>query len=126
MPPWRQMSTDDLRALVAYIQSLNAPGTTPRVQEAAGLGKALFAGTCASCHGANGEGNGPAAGALAPAPTNFHLKKPTEERAWDVLENGVPGTAMPPWWDQRSVDERHALVEFVRSLCDPPQENDRQ
>jgi cytochrome c oxidase cbb3-type subunit I/II len=126
MPPWRQLPTEDLRALIAYIQSLNAPGSTPRIQEAAGLGKALFAATCASCHGVTGEGNGPAAGALAPAPTNFHLKKPTEERAWDVLENGVPGTAMPPWRNQFSADERHALVEFVRSFYDAPQENDRQ
>jgi cytochrome c oxidase cbb3-type subunit I/II len=126
MPPWRQLPTEDLRALIAYIQSVNAPGATPRIQEAAGLGKALFAATCASCHGVTGEGNGPAAGALAPAPTNFHLKKPTEERAWDVLENGVPGTAMPPWRNQFSADERRALVEFVRSLYDPPQENDGQ
>jgi len=126
MPPWRQLPTEDLRALIAYIQSVNAPGATPRIQEAAGLGKALFAATCASCHGVTGEGNGPAAGALAPAPTNFHLKKPTEERAWDVLENGVPGTAMPPWRDQLSADERHALVEFVRSLYDPPQEKEGQ
>src|SRR6266576_227821 len=119
MPPWRQLPTEDLRALIAYIQSLSDPGATARMQEAAGLGKALFAATCASCHGVTGEGNGPAAGALAPAPTNFHLKKPTEERAWDVLENGVPGAAMPPWRDQLSADERHALVEFVRSLYDP-------
>jgi cytochrome c oxidase cbb3-type subunit 2/cytochrome c oxidase cbb3-type subunit I/II len=126
MPPWRQLPTEDLRALIAYIQSLSDPGATARMQEAAGLGKALFAATCASCHGVTGEGNGPAAGALAPAPTNFHLKKPTEERAWDVLENGVPGAAMPPWRDQLSADERHALVEFVRSLYDPPQENEGQ
>ena len=126
MPPWRQLPTEDLRALIAYIQSLSDPGATARMQEAAGLGKALFAATCASCHGVTGEGNGPAAGALAPAPTNFHLKKPTEERAWDVLENGVPGAAMPPWRDQLSADERHALVEFVRSLYDPPQEKEGQ
>ncbi len=126
MPPWRQLPAEDLRALIAYIQSVNAPGATLRIQEAAGLGKALFAATCASCHGVTGEGNGPAAGALAPAPTNFHLKRPTEERGWDVLENGVPGTAMPPWRDQLSADERHALVEFVRSLYDPPQEKEGQ
>ena len=126
MPPWRQLPTEDLRSLIAYIQNLNASGEVLRTQEAAGLGKALFAATCASCHGVTGAGNGPTAGALAPAPTNFHLKKPSEERAWDVLENGVPGTAMPPWRDQLSVDERRALVEFVRSLYGPPQENDRQ
>jgi mono/diheme cytochrome c family protein len=128
MPPWRQVSTEDLRALVAYIDSLHTPGLAPSTQEAESLnvGKFLFAANCASCHGDAGEGNGPAAGALAPSPTNFHLKKPTEERAWDVLENGVPGTAMPPWRSQLNADERRALVEFVRSLYGPPQENSTQ
>jgi cytochrome c oxidase cbb3-type subunit I/II len=126
MPPWRQLPAEDLRALVAYVQSLQVSHGAPSTQDAAslGLGKALFAATCASCHGENGAGNGPAAAALAPAPTNFHLKKPAEEHAWDVLENGVPGTSMPPWRNQLSADQRHALVEFVRSLYDPPQEND--
>jgi mono/diheme cytochrome c family protein len=125
MPPWRQLPAEDLRALVAYVQSLHVPHGAPPTQDAAslGLGKALFAATCASCHGESGAGNGPAAGALAPAPTNFHIKKPTQERAWDVLENGVPGTAMPPWRDQLNEDQRRALVEFVRSLYGSPQQN---
>jgi cytochrome c oxidase cbb3-type subunit I/II len=125
MPPWRQLPTEDLRALVAYIQSLHVPSAAPSTQEATNLnqGKSLFAVNCASCHGDRGTGDGPAAGALTPSPTNFHLKKPTEERAWEVLENGVPGTAMPPWKGQLSADQRHALVEFVRSLYGTLQEN---
>ena len=128
MPPWRELPTEDLRALIAYVQRLHAPSAAPRKREKASLdlGKAFFVATCATCHGDTGAGNGPAAGALAPAPTNFHLKRPTEERAWDVLENGVPGTAMPPWRNQLSVDQRRALVDFVRSLYDPPQESDGQ
>src|SRR6266403_1079970 len=128
MPPWRQLPTEDLRALVAYIHSLHLPSVAPSIPQAANLneGKSLFAANCASCHGDTGAGNGPAAGALAPSPTNFHLKKPTEERAWEVLENGVPGTAMPPWQSQLSADQRHALVEFVRSLYGTPQENSGQ
>jgi cytochrome c oxidase cbb3-type subunit II len=128
MPPWRQLPTEDLRALVAYVQSLRVSPVESSTQEEAdlALGKALFAATCTSCHGETGAGNGPAAGALSPAPTNFHLKKPTQERAWDVLENGVPGTAMPPWRSQLSADQRHALVEFVRSLYSPSLENSGQ
>ena len=125
MPPWRQLPAEDLRALVAFTQSLHVPDARPPTQDAAtaAVGKALFMATCASCHGNNGAGNGPAAGALAPGPTNFHLKKPTEARAWDALANGVPGTAMPPWQNQLNEDERRDLVEFVRSLYGTPQEN---
>src|SRR4029077_14194541 len=128
MPPWRQLPTEDMRALVAYIHSLHGPGAAPSTQDVKALddGKSLFAANCASCHGDTGAGDGPAAGALAPSPTNFHLKKPTQGRAWDVLENGVPGTAMPPWQSQLSADQRRALVEFVRSLYGPLQENSRQ
>src|SRR5216684_1100250 len=128
MPPWRQLPTEDLRALVAYIHSLHVPSAAPSTQETTSLneGKSLFAANCASCHGDTGAGDGPAAGALAPSPTNFQLKEPTEERAWEVLENGVPGTAMPPWQTQLSADQRHALVGFVRSLYGTPQENSGQ
>jgi cbb3-type cytochrome oxidase subunit 1/mono/diheme cytochrome c family protein len=128
MPPWRQLPAEDLRALVAYIHTLHVPSAAPSAQDVKTLdeGKFLFAANCASCHGDTGAGNGPAAGALAPSPTNFHLKKPAQERAWDVLESGVPGTAMPPWRSQLSADQRRALVEFVRSLYAPPQENSGQ
>jgi len=128
MPPWRQLPTEDLRALVAYIHSLHVPGAALSRPDAETLdeGESLFVANCASCHGGGGAGNGPAAGALAPSPTNFHLKKPTQERAWDVLESGVPGTAMPPWRSQLRADQRRALVEFLRSLYAPAQENSGQ
>jgi len=129
MPPWRQVSAEDLRALVAYVHSLYAPtAAEPSTPDVKTLndGQSLFVANCASCHGGGGAGNGPAAGAVAPPPTNFKLKKPTQERAWDVLENGVPGTAMPPWRNQLSADQRRALVEFVRSLYVPPRQNSGQ
>jgi cytochrome c oxidase cbb3-type subunit I/II len=128
MPPWRQLPAEDLRALVAYVHSLHLPAAAPATQEVASLevGKALFAAACGSCHGGTGAGNGPVAGTLTPPPTNFHLKQPTEERAWEVLENGVPGTAMPPWKSQLGESERHALVAYVRSLYGTPQEGPRQ
>jgi mono/diheme cytochrome c family protein len=33
---------------------------------------------------------------------------------------------MPPWQSQLNKDERHALVEFVRSLYGTPQESSAQ
>src|SRR6266436_5055703 len=72
MPPWRQLSAEDLRALIAYIQNLRVPSGPATSQETSSVdqGKALFAANCASCHGEQGAGNGPTAGALAPPPTN--------------------------------------------------------
>lgn len=84
-------------------------------------GSQLFAVNCASCHGASGAGDGVAGRALAPAPTNFHLKRPDAERSWRVLLEGVPGSAMPPWKNQLSDDDRRALVFYIRSLADSTQ-----
>jgi len=128
MPPWRQLPTEDLRALVAYVQSLHPPIAAASTQEVKSLDerKSLFEAKCSSCHGETGAGNGPVAGVLAPSPTNFQLKKSTQERAWEVLENGVPGTAMAPWRNQLSADQRRSLIEFVRSLYAPSPENSGQ
>jgi mono/diheme cytochrome c family protein len=41
----------------------------------------------------------------------------------DVLENGIPGTAMPPWKSQLDEGQRQALAEFVCSLYGPNGEN---
>jgi len=38
----------------------------------------------------------------------------------------VPGPAMAPWQSQLSAEQRHALLEFVRSLYGTPQENAKQ
>jgi mono/diheme cytochrome c family protein len=65
-------------------------------------GKAIFEGkgTCFTCHGMEGKGDGPAATGLDPAPRNFTNKaftsaKTEGEMMW-VLKNGSPGTAMIP------------------------------
>jgi|ERR1700688_4990250 len=52
MPPWRQLPAEDLRSLIAYIQSLHAPAAAPGMEETASpdLAKALFVDTCGSCH----------------------------------------------------------------------------
>jgi len=89
MPPWRQLPTEDLRALVAYIHSLHVPSAAPSTQEATNLneGKSLFAGNCARCHGDGRTADGPAAGALAPSPTNFQHKKPQKHgpgKCWNM------------------------------------------
>jgi mono/diheme cytochrome c family protein len=65
-------------------------------------GKAIFEGkgTCFTCHGMEGKGDGPAATGLDPSPRNFtnpafDKAKTDGEMMW-VLKNGSAGTAMIP------------------------------
>jgi mono/diheme cytochrome c family protein len=61
-------------------------------------GDALYAVHCASCHGATGKGNGPAAAGLTPPPGDFtdafHARFYSDAGRVRVIEKGLPGTAM--------------------------------
>ena len=69
-------------------------------------------------HGDHGRGDGAAAGALKPSPVNFHVRQPSAERAWTVIEQGIPGSSMPAWKSRLSDDERRLLVKYVQSMYD--------
>lgn len=89
-------------------------------------GKTLFAVNCASCHGAAGQGNGPAAMALNPKPRNFH------EGYWkygggvarivQTISTGSPGTAMAAFTNI-PLEDRFAIAHFVRSFSSKPEED---
>ncbi len=61
-------------------------------------GQTLYTQNCLSCHGANGDGNGPAALGLVPPPIAFTDKHRARERSvfalYQVIEQGIPGTSM--------------------------------
>jgi len=66
----------------------------------AGNGQQLWLDNCASCHGSDGSGNGPAAAWLTPKPANLIEHTYTRRYLTAVLWNGVAGTAMPAWREQ--------------------------
>ena len=76
-------------------------------------GAALYAENCASCHGANGNGLGPAAKGLDPAPIAFTDAERARERSlfalYQVIEQGIDGTAMPSF-SSLPADDRWALA----------------
>jgi mono/diheme cytochrome c family protein len=86
-------------------------------------GKAIFEGkgTCFTCHGMEGKGDGPAAAGLDPSPRNFanpafHSVRADGELMY-VLKNGSPGTAMMPLVGSAITEEEGWLVLlYVRSL----------
>ena len=102
---WARMSFEAPQ-LNAHPAKTRARGGAPVLTTAARspVGQELWISQCAGCHGASGEGDGPAAQWLVPAPTDLTQRDYTLQRVADVLWNGVHGTAMPAWRDQSEQD----------------------
>jgi high-affinity iron transporter len=89
---------------------------TPRKAPDLASAQALYSAHCASCHGPQGGGDGPAASALDPRPTNFQDRQRAAARSvfglYNTISAGVAGTAMPAF-GQLSAEERWALAFHV-------------
>jgi putative heme-binding domain-containing protein len=73
-------------------------------------GKLLFQGMCTECHGAGGAG-----GDAPPLNRPKLLHAPTDTALVNILQNGIPNTAMPRV--RRFTDgETRQLVAYIRSL----------
>ena len=82
-------------------------------------GAVLFQENCASCHGATGDGKGPAAAALDPKPVAFQNRDRARARSvmalFQVISQGVKGTAMVSF-DQLSEQDRWGLAFYIGTL----------
>lgn len=82
-------------------------------------GAALFDAQCASCHGATGHGDGPAARGMDPAPANFHDDSRMRGRSiyglYNTLTLGVAGTPMRAF-KELSDDDRWALAMLASTM----------
>lgn len=89
-------------------------------------GKQLFTQHCASCHGPQGTGDGPAARYVYPKPRDFTRgtfkvrstpdgTMPMDEDLLTTLARGMPGSAMPSF-AYLTEGEHKALVEHVKTL----------
>jgi mono/diheme cytochrome c family protein len=121
MPAYYDLSTPDLRALVAHVQALGAPESAdgPLSAEAKSRAESLYQKHCLQCHGPAGQTSSGFATTIAPAPTNFRQVQPSLDYAQKALEGGIPGTAMIAWKTKLSDDERLLLAKYVRSLFAP-------
>ncbi len=134
--------TEDLRGLVAYLQKLGtnrgkwrdrfepqrmeaSQVTVPRSEEWIGYGKQVYERRCLGCHGAKGDGNGPAAAFLQKdRPRNFTLgvfkfrltpsgSMPDDGDLLRTITRGVRGTAMPSWHELLEKD-RLAVIQYIK------------
>jgi DMSO reductase family type II enzyme heme b subunit len=89
-------------------------------------GKVVYERKCMLCHGEKGDGKGPAAEELSPAPRDFvagvykirttATKIPSDEDLFKVITDGMPGTSMPPW-KVLPEKERWDLVTYIKTFA---------
>ena len=83
------------------------PGEGPFREGSAAEGALFFAANCAACHGADGQGGGPASGGLDPPPADLtriaarHGGAFPQDFVMSTIDGfhraGPEGTAMPTW-----------------------------
>ncbi len=100
------------RGLIADYAIAVAPKQAPDLDGAA----TLYAANCVACHGALGNGKGPQATGLEPAPSNFTDRARAAERSvyglYNTISLGVAGTSMPAF-TQSNADQRWQLAFYV-------------
>ncbi|MBI3015694.1 MAG: cbb3-type cytochrome c oxidase subunit II [Candidatus Tectomicrobia bacterium] len=120
MPHWREYGDEDRWALAFHVVRLHReeplPAGAPQRSEALlARGRTLFQIQCAACHGNEGRGDGPAAAALKPSVPDFTVYSPNTAYAYEVMVEGIPGSAMVAFAGV-SEQDRWALAHYVSSL----------
>jgi cytochrome c553 len=114
-------------SLAAIPAAAAAVAAAPGVQTG---GQVLYEQLCASCHGAQGEGDGTVANDVLLRPRSFALdafkfdtdadwQRGTDADLGNVIRNGTAaygGSALMPPWSGLSDDDISALVAHIRQL----------
>ena len=83
-------------------------------------GRQMYVRHCRACHGFKGDGRGPSAPGLRPAPRDLRQAKykfsrmedgdlPTDAALYEIVTKGLHGTAMLPWGDI----QKDALMDII-------------
>ena len=133
---------------VSYIDSLNIQRDIPQkkggIMPAVNLdlvkspteammtkGKELYEANCSSCHGSEGKGNGPAGGALNPAPRNFAettnkwTNGITFFDMYKTLQEGILQNGMAAY-EYLSPEDRISIIHYVRTFGEYPEITDEE
>lgn len=120
--------TTQSKALASALLAAYPVPLAPTVPPDLARGAALYAQNCASCHGSNGDGHGPASAGLDPPPIAFSDKIRADQRSlfglYQVITQGLDGTAMAGF-ESLSDQDRWALAFYVGTFAYPASETGR-
>ncbi len=110
---------------VPAINIMNVKNSTP---ELLSEGEKLYKTNCASCHGENGAGGGPASMGLNPAPRNFTSKDnwvngTKLSSIYTTLQEGLPPSSMIAY-DFLLPEEKFAIAHYIRTNFIPNPDTD--
>lgn len=113
--PYHLEGKDEKTAKIAEETLSNQLEPTMKVLEE---GQRLFNYYCITCHGPQGEGNGPIIGPdLFPAPPSMHTDTARafkDGKIFHIITRGQ--NTMPAHADKFTIDERWAIIHYVRAL----------
>ena len=101
-------------------------------------GEQIYANRCVLCHGVDGDGLGAAAERLNPPPRDFTLAQykikstgfddfvPNDEDLFRMINDGMPGTAMPGWGDMLSEQDIWDLIVYIKIFAGLEEETPSQ
>ncbi|MFN8493462.1 MAG: c-type cytochrome [Caldilineaceae bacterium] len=96
--------------------------TTQNSRRALESGRYAYTGSCAVCHGVNGDGKGAFGEALYPPATNLQgrdTQEKSDAKLFWIIKNGLSFLGMPSYASQYDDSQIWALVAYVRSLGNP-------
>ncbi|HQT45450.1 MAG TPA: c-type cytochrome, partial [Candidatus Micrarchaeota archaeon] len=117
MPYFAVFDRHKLDSLIDYCDKqyhvLSLPEPLPVELSDAAMQQAgrIYDDTCSICHGMDGRGSRLSKG-LQPSPPDFTVYSLSPARAFDVITNGYPGTAMSPF-GRLAADVRWGLVKSI-------------
>ena len=113
-------SLDSLQRRFAAVLGNEAKLELPRRPLDLAEGKAIFAQSCASCHGVAGLGDGPAGAAMRPRPpaigTAAQMGGVTPALMFRITSIGIAGTPMAGFAGALTAEQRWNVVAYVNAL----------
>jgi len=101
----------DAPVTAAFAQDAQEQGRSAAARSESRNGDKIFAASCAGCHGLDGRG-GERAPSIAEGP---RVQRLSDDQIFRIVENGIPGTGMPPFHSLEDSDIR-AVVGYLRTL----------
>ncbi len=117
--------TQIFRCVVVLACSIMAYGLSSMSQSVSAAdgdsvkGKPIFQTKCAPCHGSAGKGDGPIGTKLKPPATDFTSaasKAKSQDELRNIIDNGVPKTAMKGFKQQITEADIQNVLAYVLAL----------